>query len=1042
MSRSKSHVQVSHVYTPDSQTSEELIANFVIRKREFKKILKSITNTALEEPPQHFLIEGQRGAGKTSLMLRLRYELEVLDESHLIPIQFPEEQYGVFDLCGVWELVAEYLQGYDGFEGLIATLDEHAQEEDYELTCFEWLNDYLDINSKRLVLFLDNFGDLLNRFGPIEHKRLRDIFHSTNNVQLVAASAQTLEYTYKYEEPFYEFFKTIRLEGLNREQVLQLLRQLAIQHNAKDEIEVVIREDKGRIDTILSLTGDVPRTVVLLFEIFLDQNGDVFEDLEALLDRVTPLYKHRMDDLPRQQQAIVNTVALNWDGIKTSEIVSGLKSRGFDNRKVSAQLKVLEENNVVTSRLLDKKNKIYFLKERFFNIWYLMRLGKRNNAQRVKWLVCFFKAWYTPDELKRRAELQIERVQAGTLKEKAAYHYAEALVQLIEDAPNIQDEIIKRTRAFLSKTNSGLATALSDSNIELLQKAHKAFYSENYDKALYTLAKMSSKDEYVMALIPGCKFMRGSEEEGLSELLDLSKAGNESAMYNLGHLYQNEHKDLEKAEEYYKQAADLGHMSAMYNLGLLYQNEHKDLEKAEEHYKQAADLGDTGAMYNLGHLYKNEHKDLEKAEEYYKQAADLGHMDAMYNLGHLYQNEHKDLEKAEEYYKQAADLDHMSAMYTLGLLYQNEHKDLEKAEEYYKQAADLGHMSAMYNLGLLYKNEHKDLEKAEEYYKQAADLGDMDAMYNLGHLYQNEHKDLEKAEECYKQAADLGHMDAMYNLGLLYQNEHKDLEKAEEYYKQAADLGHMSAMYNLGHLYQNEHKDLEKAEEYYKQAADLGDMSAMNNLAYLYQNEHKDLEKAEEYYKQAADLGHMSAMYNLGHLYKNEHKNLEKAEEYYKQAADLGHMSAMNNLAYLYYEKNDLDLSQQALGLINIAIERESDAVYLATKASLLLWINEFNESDTVLRDLIAKEEYSAILTDLTDHFIFLIAKKQRHALYQLFSDFPQLKEELKPVYYALVKLMHKEYPKEYLKMPPEIEDTVEQILVKVQEQRAKYAIS
>ena len=70
----------------------------------------------------------------------------------------------------------------------------------------------------------------------------------------------------------------------------------------------------------------MPRTVALLFEIFIDdESGNSFKNLEMLLDRVTPLYKHRMDDLPTKQQEIVNIVALNWDAIGTKEIAEKIR---------------------------------------------------------------------------------------------------------------------------------------------------------------------------------------------------------------------------------------------------------------------------------------------------------------------------------------------------------------------------------------------------------------------------------------------------------------------------------------------------------------------------------------------------------------------------------------------------------------------------------------------------------------------------------------------------------------------------------------------
>ena len=49
----------------------------------------------------------------------------------------------------------------------------------------------------------------------------------------------------------------------------------------EERIQTIIREQPLRIESLRRLTGGVPRTVVLLFEIFVDdENGDSFKDLE------------------------------------------------------------------------------------------------------------------------------------------------------------------------------------------------------------------------------------------------------------------------------------------------------------------------------------------------------------------------------------------------------------------------------------------------------------------------------------------------------------------------------------------------------------------------------------------------------------------------------------------------------------------------------------------------------------------------------------------------------------------------------------------
>ncbi|MGB1243778.1 MAG: hypothetical protein ACPG49_14730, partial [Chitinophagales bacterium] len=50
------------------------------------------------------------------------------------------------------------------------------------------------------------------------------------------------------------------------------------------------------------------------------------------------------------------------------------------------------------------------------------------------------------------------------------------------------------------------------------------------------------------------------------------------------------------------------------------------------------------------------------------------------------------------------------------------------------------------------------------------------------------------------------------------------------------------------------------------------------------------------------------------------------------------------------------------------------------------------------------------------------------------------LKDRFKPIYYALMHFLKNKYPTEYLRMPPELKETVEEIIAKVEQMRVDYA--
>ena len=780
-------MEVSTIYNPHEQTEQELLDGFVIREKEFKTIFQEIQKNKMQTPPQHYIIYGVRGNGKTSLLLKLFYEVRRDEDLNkwLIPIIFKEEQYNIRTLFKLWENIAEHLEDdYKEFAGLADKMEPLGDSDDYEEKCFEVLQTALESNGKKIVLLFDNFGDFLKKLRDREHQRLREVLITCSDIRIIGASTFVDETTYDYGKPFFDFFKPVYLKGLNKEDTIKLLLKLNEKATSGD-VKQIIENNPGRIEALRRLTSGIPRTIVLLYQIFVDNaNGSSFKDLDSLLDKVTPLYKARMDDLSPQQQEITDIIAKNWDAISVNEIVPKAK---MPSNAVSAQLKQLEKNRIIEKKETSTKNNLYQISERFFNIWYLMRYSSRKDKCKVRWLVNFLEIWCDKKELRVRAKNHIEGLKTGKLYDKYAYHLSEAYAQMVS-SPKMQHEIIVSTREYLKSVKSDYLNELSDSDIELEREAYNDFINEKPEAALAKLIKIERKNVY--------------------------------HFINIGMIYHSYIKNYKKAEEFYLKAVKKGDLDAdaMFNLGLLYDNEYKDYPKAEEYYLMAMKKGHEYAINNLGYLYKNEYKDYPKAEEYYLMAIEKGDSDAMFNLGLLYGNEYKDYQKAEKYYLMAVAKGDSDAMFNLGTMYDNEYKDYQKAEEYYLMAIEKGEVGAMVNLGNLYSKEYKDYQKAEQYCQMAVEKGDTDAMFNLGNLYAKEYKDYQKAEQYYLMAIEKGDAKAMFYLGNLYQNELKDYKKAEEFYLMAVEKGDIDALNGLSWMYFELKRNKIEALKYSKRA--------------------------------------------------------------------------------------------------------------------------------------------------------------------------------------------------------------------------------
>ena len=138
---------ISNIYNPSNLTEQEIVNNFSIRRKEFNLIFNTIKNSDMKYPEQHFIIEGLKGYGKTTLLRRLYIEINKEDtlKNWLIPVMFTEEQYGIRCLFKLWEMTAKYLEMESSeFIGLYDKLNSYSENVNYEDICFQLLEQKLN----------------------------------------------------------------------------------------------------------------------------------------------------------------------------------------------------------------------------------------------------------------------------------------------------------------------------------------------------------------------------------------------------------------------------------------------------------------------------------------------------------------------------------------------------------------------------------------------------------------------------------------------------------------------------------------------------------------------------------------------------------------------------------------------------------------------------------------------------------------------------------------------------------------------------------
>ncbi|MDJ0837561.1 MAG: hypothetical protein QNK37_13690 [Acidobacteriota bacterium] len=378
------------LYNPlfPEQSSLPPLDSFSLRVKNLRKRYET------ERPPPHLLIQGPSGSGKTKLLAALAKEVThapSLGQNYL-PLLIGEEHYPVFSLCTLWEYLAETLARRDPAHAALASEMRHRVElSNNPADCLELLRYRLESHGQVLLLFLEHLDRLVRKFSIPEREAFLDILTNENAICMVAGTNCLLDPAPKHLAPLLPQFETLPLRGLDIEDTRTLLLETARAHGR--DLAPLFKARPGLPEVWQRLTGGLPRLIVHLGALIDPDADDTYADLVRLMDRVTPDYQARLDRLPAQQQAMTHVIARDWDLINAGVIASRLR---LPSKLVSAQLGQLFTAGAVSKRRANKKNHLYFLRDRFMNLWFLKRHGTRHDCERLRGLVRFMEVWYAP----------------------------------------------------------------------------------------------------------------------------------------------------------------------------------------------------------------------------------------------------------------------------------------------------------------------------------------------------------------------------------------------------------------------------------------------------------------------------------------------------------------------------------------------------------------------------------------------------------------------------------------------------------------------
>ncbi len=469
-----------------------IIANFVARHAELDSLLASLRANAKGSAARHEIIVGARGMGKTMLLRRIAIAIGEDEELSriFVPLRFREEQYNVISLGAFWrnccDALAEWCEKAKQLD-LSKRLDAEIDTGDAETLETAFL-DVCKTLGRRAVLLLDNLDLILDNLKD-DNWRLRGVLQSVRGPIVIGAATQLLAQSGDRNAPFYEFFHPHILEPLGEKELLACLRALAGVREKGAAVLALLAREPERALALYALTGGNPRILALIYQLLERADShEIFTDLEALLDQVTPFYKARVEEYEgTNQRAVIDAVALNWDPISSAEIAA---TTGIAVTSISSILDRLKRDGFIEEVQGSGARAKYQLAERFLNIWYLMRHGTRQTRQRLRWLTILLARLFSESELERMAR-DGERM-AGVWRADWCEAVRDALAEVIRAKEKLQERFrIERAMPHGTRASATPEKTHAETEAREIQIRADQFYERReFQQAIDTLDRL------------------------------------------------------------------------------------------------------------------------------------------------------------------------------------------------------------------------------------------------------------------------------------------------------------------------------------------------------------------------------------------------------------------------------------------------------------------------------------------------------------------------------------------------------------------------
>ncbi len=310
----------------DSKTKDILPVNVDVYTS-LTNYLSKEDNTKTAQPN---LIVGESGSGKTFLMKRLYGRIKDDMANILFPIIIDGKS--LFSTDDIWNQCALYLNIDGGND------------------CFETILKWQEINSKRVVLFIDNIQYYFGRTDNTEQYGLRGKLSRSGAPIIIASSEMVLPAFTKYDAAFFDGFK------------INYLKPLSISNVKTITCGVY---DIKRLENLMAYMSKTIRSMFIAIEI-LEKSNDSANDLVFLSDYFFSHFKEKYDMTSMQMQRILSALSQKDSGLTLSEI---RKITRQENGKISPYLKLMADQRLINKKSKSLRGGIYYIIDPLFKLW-------------------------------------------------------------------------------------------------------------------------------------------------------------------------------------------------------------------------------------------------------------------------------------------------------------------------------------------------------------------------------------------------------------------------------------------------------------------------------------------------------------------------------------------------------------------------------------------------------------------------------------------------------------------------------------------------